>query len=64
MNGKLQSVDIGLSSRMNSESLLKNKIRRKESELNALQTLYSVIPWESLSDEDEEKLCLYFDRVC
>lgn len=47
-------------SRMNAENVLKDKIRRKESELNALQILQRVIPWDDICEEDEAKLWSYF----
>lgn len=47
-------------SRQNARGVLKDKIRRKESELNALQALERVIEWGELSEDDEAKLWTYF----
>jgi len=48
--------------RMNAISVLKQKIARKEAELDALRILERVIPWDDLCDEEESKLWNYFCR--
>lgn len=46
--------------RMSAKSELEDKIRRKESELNALRVLLGCVPWDSLTKEDEALLWGYF----
>lgn len=51
---------MGEGMRMSARNVLKDKIRRKENELNALEILDNIIDWGDLNKEDEEKLWNYF----
>jgi hypothetical protein len=47
---------------MNAKAVLEDKIRRKEDEAYALKVLLRVVPWDTLSPDDEAKLWSYLVR--
>jgi len=49
-------------SRKYAKDTLLGHIRRKEEELRSLQTLLKVIPWNKITEEDEQFLWGYFCR--
>jgi len=49
--------------RQNARGVLKEAIKRKGNDLDSLNILMSVIPWDQLSDEEEGKLWGYFIRI-
>lgn len=55
-------IPAGRCGRMLAKAVLEDKIRRKESELNALRVLLKCVPWDSLVKEDEALLWGYFVR--
>lgn len=45
------------------KEILETIIHRKKLEIESLDILMEVIPWDSLDSIDEEKLRLYFSKI-